>query len=455
MRKLSLGWTAILLLLTIGFTSCEDEENRPEVPVLGTITDVASADARFSILASALQRTGLDQALDISTRRYTVFAPTDDAFAASGIDLNALSDEDLANVLLYHAINDANIASTAIPGGTTELATENTTGPGGGKLPLFVNNDGGNITINNAATVVVADVVTVNGTIHAIDQVLLPPSLLDRARLDGRFTTLISALERTGLDQAIAGAGTFTVFAPTDAAFAEANIDLNAVSDTDLSNLLLYHVLGQSVTAGNIGNGNSFATTLSASGPNEAALSLLIDKSSGNVTINDDATVVVADVLGTNGVIHAIDKVLAYQSLVDFTVKADGVSALEDAVVAAGLVGTLSGDGPFTVFAPVNAAFEAIAATTATLTTSQLANILAYHVLSGNVRSTDLSAGTVMTLSDGNSIEIRLNPGADSNSPDDDFFFIRTPNNTEVKFILTDIQASNGVIHLIEEVLLP
>lgn len=448
MRNLYLGWTAILLILVTGFSSCDDDDTGPDNPVIGTITDIASADDRFTILASALQRTGLDATLDIPTQTFTVFAPTDAAFAASGIDLGSLSDEALTNVLLYHVINGSNLVSTAIPGGTTELATENATGPGNGKLPLFVNNSSGTITINDAATVVVADVVAVNGTIHAIDQVLLPPSLLDRATLDGRFTTLLSALERTGLDETIAGDGDFTVFAPTDAAFTAAGIDLTTVSDEDLSNLLLYHVLGQSVTSGSIGAGNSFASTLNTTGPNSSPLSLLIDKTSGNVTLNADATVVVPDVFGTNGVIHAIDKVLAYQSIVDFTVKADGVSSLEDALVAADLVGTLSGDGPFTVFAPVNNAFAAISDTVATLSTERLANILAYHVVNGNVRSTDLAEGDVMTLSPGNEIQLRLDP-------EDNSYFIRTSDTTSVNFILTDIQGTNGVIHLINEVLLP
>lgn len=445
MRKLSLGWTAIFLLLTISFTSCDDDDTGPNNPVIGTITDIASNDDRFTILTSALVRTGLDATLDIPTQRFTVFAPTDAAFAASGIDLASLSDEALTNVLLYHVIAGSNLVSTAIPGGTTELATQSTTS--NGSLPVFVNNTSGTITINDVATVVVADVVAVNGTIHAIDQVLLPPSLLARAELDGRFTTLISALERTGLDETIAGVGDFTVFAPTDAAFTEAGIDLSAVSDADLTNLLLYHVLGQSVTSGRIGAGNSFASTLNTTGPNSSPLSLLIDKTSGNVTLNADATVVVPDVVGTNGVIHAIDKVLTYQSIVDFTVKADGVSSLEEAVIAAGLAGTLSGDGPFTVFAPVNDAFAAIAETTATLTTEQLVNILTYHVVSGNVRSTDLATGNVPTLSGQNEIQISTNS--------DGAFIIQTSDTTSVNFILTDIQGTNGVIHLINEVLLP
>ncbi|MFK8163438.1 MAG: fasciclin domain-containing protein [Lewinella sp.] len=455
MRNLSTGWTVILLLFIFGFSSCDDDQDVPNNPVIGTAFDVASGDDRFTVLTAALERTGLDNALDVPTARLTVFAPTDAAFAASGIDLSALSDEALTNVLLYHVVRGQSLLSATIPSGRTPLDTENKTGPEGSALPLFVDNNGGTININESATVVAADVQVVNGVIHGIDQVLLPPSILDRARLDGRFTTLIAALERTELDDVVAGEGDFTVFAPTDDAFAAANIDLDAVTDEDLKELLLYHVLGQSIPAGRIASGNSFVTTLNTSGPDDESLSLLIDLSDGNVTLNADAAVVVPDVYATNGVVHALDKVLAYQSIVDFTVKADGVSELEAAVVAAGLVGTLSADGPFTVFAPVNAAFEAIADTVSTLSVERVASILAAHVANGNVTSDELTETMVSTLNMDYMVNLQINPGADSNSTDDDFFQIATSDSTAVNFILTDIQGTNGVIHLIDEVLLP
>jgi transforming growth factor-beta-induced protein len=447
MRNLSTGWTVILLLLVFGFSSCEDDEDTPNNPVIGTAFDVASGDDRFTILTAALERTGLDAALDVPTARFTVFAPTDAAFTASGIDLNALSDEALTNVLLYHVVRGQGIVSSSIPSGRTPLNTENTTGPEGSALPLFVDNNGGTINVNENATVVAADVQVVNGVIHGIDQLLLPPSILDRARLDGRFTTLIAALERTGLDDVVAGAGDFTVFAPTDDAFTAANIDLDAVSDEDLTALLLYHVLGQSVPSGRIASGNSFVTTLNTSGPDDAPLSLLVDLSDGNVSLNADATVVVPDVYATNGVVHAIDKVLAYQTIVDFATKADGTSELEGALIATNLVGALSGTDPLTVFAPVNSAFEAIADVVATLTVDQIASVLTYHVVNGNVRSTDLAAGTVPTLNTNDEIDLRVD--ADGN------FFIYIDEDTSVNFVLTDIQASNGVIHLINGVLVP
>ncbi len=214
----------------------------------------------------------------------------------------------------------------------------------------------------------------------------------------GTFTTLAAALGAADLVATLQSEGPFTVFAPTDDAFAAAGIDLSAVSDTDLTNLLLYHVLGVSVTAGEIGDGDTFASTAGTYGPGDSALSMLINKTGSAVSINSDATVVVADIAATNGIIHAIDKVLAPQTIVDFATKAAGTSELAGALVAADLVGALSGTDPLTVFAPVNSAFTAIATTVESLTTEQLVEVLTYHVVSGNVRSEALSVTVVPTL---------------------------------------------------------
>ncbi|MEM9258601.1 MAG: fasciclin domain-containing protein, partial [Bacteroidota bacterium] len=104
MRNLSLGWTVILLLAIFTFSACDDDEDLPNVPVIGTISDIVADDTRFTTLASALDRAGLVGTLDIFSASYTVFAPTDAAFQASGIDLNAVSDEALAEILLYHVL---------------------------------------------------------------------------------------------------------------------------------------------------------------------------------------------------------------------------------------------------------------------------------------------------------------------------------------------------------------
>jgi transforming growth factor-beta-induced protein len=165
---------------------------------------------------------------------------------------------------------------------------------------------------------------------------------------------------------------------------------------------------------------------------------------SDGVYIDKDTKVTAADVDAINGVIHVIDKVLLPPTVVDLALDNSNFSILVEAVVKANLVGTLSGPGPFTIFAPTNAAFEELFTTlgvtgVADLTAEQLTPILMYHVVSGNVRSSDLSAGSVETLN--GPIVIALSP-----SP--------TINGTS-NIVATDVQATNGVVHVIDEVLLP
>lgn len=432
------------MLLVFGFTSCDDDDNTIAPPVIGTITDIAVEDGRFTTLVAALQRTGLNAVLDVPSARYTVFAPTDDAFANSGIDLNAVSDEDLAEILKYHVVSGGTIFRTAnIPEGITSLNTITEIGPDPDGLAVTVERSGASVTVNDA-NVIVADVEGVNGVIHAIDQVLLPPSITSTAVADGRFTTLVAALQRTGLDEVLAAAGDYTVFAPTDDAFAAANIDLDNVSNEDLSALLLYHVVSGSIPAGNITNGDNFVVSLSATGPGGSALSLLVNQTGGSVTVNGDASVVVADVFAANGVIHAVDKVLAPQSIVDFATKAEGLSALAGALSDAGLVTTLSSDGPFTVFAPVNSAFVTIEDVVQGLTAEQLGAVLTYHVVSGaNVRS-DAIPGQAATVNGEN-----LLFSGENNST------VRTGSGQDVAIEAVDIQGTNGVVHLVGTVLIP
>lgn len=433
------------MLFTIGFTSCDDDENDgPTVPVIGTITDVAASDDQFSTLVSALQRTGLDATLDIFSGRFTVFAPTNAAFTASGINLDNLSDDDLRNVLLYHVISGSIVRSADIADGETVVGSANTTGPGVAALPLFVERSGGSITVNDA-NVTSADIEGVNGVIHVIDAVLLPPSIVDRAVRDGRFTTLVTALQRTGLDATLAAAGDFTVFAPTDDAFAAAGINLDDLSNEALTEVLLYHVLGAAVPAGNIADGQSYAASLNTNGPNESALTIGLKKNSDGVFVNGETQVVVADVVANNGVIHAVNQVLSPQSIVEFTVANENLSSLTNALTSANLVGALSGTDPLTVFAPGNEAFEAIADVVAGLSPEQLTQVLTYHVVAGNVRAENITAGSVPTLNTDANITLSLEDGAQ---------IIDAAGNV-VNIITTDIQGTNGVIHLVEAVLIP
>ena len=239
----------------------------------------------------------------------------------------------------------------------------------------------------------------------------------------------------------------FTVFAPTDDAFAmlpEGTVEslLQAENLEQLKSILLYHVVEGKVMAADVA-GLSLAPTL-------LGKDLAVKMDMGSVYINE-AKVVITDVETSNGVIHVIDSVLLPPAdmldIVDTAVENGSFTTLVAAVQAAGLVDTLKGEGPFTVFAPTDDAFAKLpAGTIDTLlkpeNIEQLKNILLYHVVSGKVMAADVvtltSADTVL----GQSVTIKVVDG-------------KVYLNDIVQVVITDVEASNGVIHVIDTVLLP
>ena len=254
--------------------------------------------------------------------------------------------------------------------------------------------------------------------------------------------TLEAAVTAAGLVETLQGEGPFTVFAPTDTAFAvlpEGVLDgLLADPTGALTDVLLYHVLSGTVLSTDLMDGMT-ATTLNGD-------DITVTISNDSVFIND-ALVTVADIVTDNGVVHVIDAVLIppVTTVVDVIVESEVHNTLEAAVTAAGLVETLQGEGPFTVFAPTDSAFAALpeGLIDALLAdpTGDLTTILLYHVLGGEVLSTDLSDGLTATTLQGDDITVTIN---------DDGIFI---NNAQVT--VADIQTDNGVVHVIDAVLIP
>lgn len=269
-------------------------------------------------------------------------------------------------------------------------------------------------------------------------------TIAEYALSDNNFSILVQALTKADLVNVLNGTGNFTVFAPTNAAFTALFSELgisgvDALSKETLTPILLYHVLGTEAKSSMITSGY-YKTLSPAQG---STLSLKVDVASG-VKLNKSASVTTADVDVKNGVIHVIDKVLLPPTVVGQALNNDSFSILVQAVVKADLVNVLSGTGPFTIFAPTNAAFETLFTTlgisgVADLTAAQLVPILSYHVVSGNVLSTQLQAGNIQTLN--GSISVALSP-------------VPTINGSS-KIVATDVQASNGIIHVIDQVLLP
>jgi uncharacterized surface protein with fasciclin (FAS1) repeats len=269
------------------------------------IVDTAVANGSFTTLAAALQAAGLVDALK-ADGPFTVFAPTDEAFAKlpAGTVEGLLKPENLEQlkaILLYHVV-EGKVMAADVAGITSATALS-------GK-DLAVKVDMGNVYINESK-VVLADVEASNGVIHVIDAVLLPPAeladIVDTAVADGRFTTLAAALQAAGLIETLKGEGPFTVFAPTDDAFAKlpAGTVENLLKPENLEQLksiLLYHVVAGKVMAADV------VTLTSADAVSGAQISIKVQD--GKVYLNETIQVIITDIETSNGVIHVIDAVL-------------------------------------------------------------------------------------------------------------------------------------------------
>lgn len=438
----------------------------------GNIVQTAVDAGTFTTLAAALGATGLDTVLADETREFTVFAPNDEAFAALGTDtVNALlADPDkLKDILLYHVLADQDVDSAtaiSLAGNSVNAANEG---------PLQLSLSDGNLFINTSQ-VIAADVAATNGTIHVINKVLLPPeagdndqtdtgstpseptalNIVDTALAAGTFNTLAAALEATGLVSVLADENaSFTVFAPTDDAFAalgQETIDALLADPDQLRDILLYHVIGEQVV--------DAATAISLAGSTVAMAngdSIALSLDAGNLLVNT-STVTATDITASNGVIHVIDSVLMppadqppvemLSSIYDTAIAAGNFTTLVAALQATGLDGPLAGGHEiYTVFAPTDDAFsvlgsEAINALLADPDT--LRNILLYHVVNDLAvdSTTAISlAGTQVTMANGDAVNVTIKGGE---------LFLN-----DAKVIATDIHASNGIIHVLDAVLIP
>jgi transforming growth factor-beta-induced protein len=463
LKRLQIGSLFVLLFTSLVLAACGAAPAAAPTatvvpptaaPVAMDIVDTAVADGRFTTLVAAVQAAGLVDTLK-GAGPFTVFAPTDEAFAKlpAGTVENLLKPENLEtlkNVLLYHVVSGNVMAADVV---TLDGKTADTVA--GSAVNISVKD--GKVFLNENVEVIITDIVTSNGVIHVIDTVLLPPAkladIVDTAVADGRFTTLVAAVQAAGLVDTLKGAGPFTVFAPTDEAFAKlpAGTVENLLKPENLEtlkNVLLYHVVSGNVMAADVVTlDGKTADTVAGSAVN-------ISVKDGKVFLNENVQVIITDIVTSNGVIHVIDTVLLppakLADIVDTAVADGRFTTLVAAVQAAGLVDTLKGAGPFTVFAPTDEAFAKLpAGTVETLLKPEnletLKNTLLYHVVSGNVMAADvvtLDGKMADTAFAGNSIKISVKDG-------------KVYLNENVQVIITDVMTTNGVIHVIDTVLLP
>lgn len=275
---------------------------RPESARQGTVLETAVAAGQFGTLVKAVEAAGLDDAL-AGEGPFTVFAPTDAAFAMLPGDvlaslLEPANRAELQAILTYHVVPGALRAADVVA--VTGLQTLQ-----GQRLDVRV--EEGEVSVDGAV-VVKTDIVCSNGVIHVIDAVVTPSTLdiVAAAQADGRFETLVAALQTAGLAEVLQGEGPFTVFAPTDQAFAQlppGTVEglLEPENRDQLVAILKYHVIPGRVYSDEAAKVREASTLQGTAVPVEA---------SGSRLKIGPATVKIADLDATNGVIHVIDRVL-------------------------------------------------------------------------------------------------------------------------------------------------
>ena len=449
----------VTIFSVIFLQACNDDNENKGIPEPKTIVDTAISNGNFTTLVAALEAAGIVATLDDENSTFTVFAPTDAAFALLGqetIDALLADPDTLSDILTYHVINGEVDSVTAISLAGTTVDMVN-----GDALALSL--DGSNLLVNNV-TVTTADIQTDNGIIHVIDAVLIPPedmglptlNIVETAVANGGFTTLVAALQATNLDTVLADESMkFTVFAPTDAAFeliGEETINDLLENKDVLSSILLQHVVPvaevNSITAYSL-NGTMVDTA------SMAKIALKINTAT-DMLMFGGANIIMKDIYTTNGIIHVIDAVVVgdvevpapAMSLTDVAIGNGNFSTLVSALQSTGLASSLANvDNTFTVFAPTDAAFDKLPeGTLENLTTEQLTDILLYHVLSGKV----MADGAISIAQSMENMAEMANGSNASLSYLDSTLFING-----AKVSIADVMAENGVIHAIDNVIIP
>lgn len=306
---------ALIVLFSIAAVSCDDDDNN--VVVDNTITGKATATANLSILVQALVKADLATTLK-GAGPYTVFAPTNEAFTAflattPYATINDVPKEALTQILLNHVVTGT-VKSTDLTTGyikTLAKGTASTTNT----LSMYVNTSAG-VKLNGIATVTTADIMASNGVIHIVDKVIDLPTIVTHAAANANFSTLVSVLIRSGQPNfitALSATGPFTVFAPTNAAFTALNTELApggiaGVSAANLTKVLQYHVVSPAnVLAASLTEGQIVTPILT---PAQTFTIQLTGGAKIKDANNRISNIIITDVQCSNGVIHAIDKVL-------------------------------------------------------------------------------------------------------------------------------------------------
>jgi len=469
----------LLLFVSIAFLglscSSDDDNSTPSnpAPQQQTIVEIALDTPELTSLVAALTRADGDLVNVLNgPGPFTVLAPTNAAFTAflnaNGFaSLEDVPTDVLSEVLLNHVIM-ADVTSSDLTSMGAGYASGSATSSVGLPISIFFDTSNG-VRFNNAGSVTTADIDASNGTIHIINGVLGLPDIVDHAINNPSFTSLVTALGAADGDLVsdLRLDGPYTVLAPDNDAF-ETFLDgapLGSVDTAVLREVLLNHVLGAAINADFLIDAGAGYTNTSTNGAGGNPMSLYFNTDNG-VMFNGISTVTAADVVGTNGIIHAVDAVIGLPTVVTFAVADPTFDTLQAALTDltpgtdfAEILSRTSGNNAdginpdFTVFAPTNDAFDALIADLGGVPDEvTLTNVLLYHVASeANVASGDLMMGAnPVTSLQGGVFTVNL-PGTGDNIAD----ITDGSGATDIGVIAVDVQASNGVIHAINKVMLP
>ena len=447
MKFKNLFKTAFITLFVITVFSCSDDDDTIFPPTSTTIADFVVENPDYSSLLAALQKAELVETLS-GNGPFTVFAPNNAAFNSflNGSSLDDIPVDQLKEVLLNHVLN-ASVTSGQI---TTGYML-NQAG-----FSSYIVKSGNEVKINGAVTVTTADIERSNGVIHAVDMVIGIPTLLDFVSKDPNLSSLASvATDNSATVISALGDkdGDLTLLAPNNDAFTTLG-DISGLTTTEVEQILLNHAITGKLQSSDLSTG--YENTLATYGATSDNLSIYIN-TENEVSFNGISNVSLANIIAGNGVMHIVDAVITLPSVVTFAT-ADAnfstlVSALTNLTPSTDFVAVLStpegtDPAPFTIFAPLNSAFDAITVPAE----NELIPILQHHVIAGNnVRSSDLTNGLVTpaTLEGGTlTVTIPGTNGAIANLTDGF-------GNTDIEILVVDVQASNGVIHAVGKVLIP
>lgn len=439
--------TALLALAGSGLlAACGSDSSRY------TVLDALRADLNYSLLVEAIGVAGLDATL-AGPGPLTVFAPSNAAFTALLTELGTSKDALFADrtllgaVLSYHVLSAEVLRAQVQPGRAISPV-------GGGFFKIEASGSSLVITDgrNRRSTITATDERTDNGVIHRIDKVLLPAnrSIVQTAQALPDFSILVEAVVAAGLATTLSGTGPFTVFAPTNTAFAALLAELDLTKEQLLADralltqVLTYHVLPARVLRAEVPVGSAITTVQGESFTVSNGLQI----SDRNART---ASIVATDVFTSNGVIHVVDRVILPKlpTIAELAIATPQFSILVEALTAANLVAAVSGPAVLTVFAPTNDAFGLLLAelglSKAQLLadTALLTKVLTYHVLPGRVLRSEVPVGVPIATLQGQRFTV------------DAQLRITDANGRSAGITATDAFARNGTVHTLDRVILP